>query len=186
MSLSDVDRQLLDRCLANEPKSWEAFIDRFLGLVVHVINHTAGSRGVYISIEQRDDLVSEVFLTLVQNDYRVLRSFRRRSSLATYLTVIARRVVGRKLIRHVESPLPAETEIAAPTSSELKMQMDDREQVEELMTRLDPKERVAVRMHHLEGKSYKEISTHMGLPVNSIGPMLSRARDKMREFEAAE
>ncbi|MBP6931771.1 MAG: hypothetical protein KBB62_03565, partial [Candidatus Pacebacteria bacterium] len=32
----------------------------------------------------------------------------------------------------------------------------------------------------LEGKSYQEISSAVGMPENSVGPMLSRARRKMR------
>ncbi len=41
-------------------------------------------------------------------------------------------------------------------------------------------EALVVRMFHLEGKSYQEISTMVGMPENSIGPILSRARDKLR------
>ena len=37
-----------------------------------------------------------------------------------------------------------------------------------------------VRLYHLEGKSYHEISSTVGMPENSIGPILSRARNKMR------
>jgi RNA polymerase sigma-70 factor (ECF subfamily) len=36
-------------------------------------------------------------------------------------------------------------------------------------------------MYHLEGKSYEEIGQIVGMSANSIGPVLSRARDKMRE-----
>jgi RNA polymerase sigma-70 factor (ECF subfamily) len=35
-------------------------------------------------------------------------------------------------------------------------------------------------MYHLEGKTYDEISRKTGVPENSIGPTLSRARAKMR------
>jgi RNA polymerase sigma-70 factor (ECF subfamily) len=35
-------------------------------------------------------------------------------------------------------------------------------------------------MYHLEGKSYQEISRSVGMPENSVGPMLSRARAKLR------
>ena len=73
MTLSDVDRQLLDRCLANEPNSWEAFIDRFLGLVVHVVNHTTAARGIKIVAAEREDLVSEIFLTLLNDNCAALR-----------------------------------------------------------------------------------------------------------------
>jgi RNA polymerase sigma-70 factor (ECF subfamily) len=37
-----------------------------------------------------------------------------------------------------------------------------------------------VRLYHLEGKSYQEISLAVGMPENSIGSILSRARNKMR------
>ena len=33
----------------------------------------------------------------------------------------------------------------------------------------------------LEGRTYEEISTQLDIPVNTIGPILSRARKKLRE-----
>ena len=60
MVLSDIDRRLLERCLAREPRSWEDFVDRFLGLILHVVNHTSESRGYRLSDEDREDLVAEV------------------------------------------------------------------------------------------------------------------------------
>ncbi|MFW6124870.1 MAG: RNA polymerase sigma factor [Pirellulales bacterium] len=35
-------------------------------------------------------------------------------------------------------------------------------------------------MYHLEGKSYQEISSTVNMPMGTIGPVLSRARQKMR------
>ena len=58
--------------------------------------------------------------------------------------------------------------------------IEDKEEVQKLLLRLDPQEANVVRMYHLEGKTYKEISQEVGLQENSIGPLLSRARDKMR------
>jgi RNA polymerase sigma-70 factor (ECF subfamily) len=50
-----------------------------------------------------------------------------------------------------------------------------------MMADLDTAEASVVRMYHLEGKSYQEISSAVGMPENSVGPTLSRARRKMRE-----
>src|SRR5262245_39522128 len=86
VALLEIDRSLLERCLAKRPRAWEDFVDRFMGLVLHVINHTAQSRSIRLSQEDRDDLASEVFLTFVKDDFAVLRHFRAQSSLATYLT----------------------------------------------------------------------------------------------------
>src|ERR1700722_19417093 len=99
MALSDIDRSLLQRCLARKPRAWEDFVDRFMGLVVHVVNHTAQCRSLRLAPEDREDLVGQVFLTVVDNEMPVLRNFRGDSSLATYLTVIARRVVVHELVK---------------------------------------------------------------------------------------
>ena len=99
MALTDIDRNLLKRCIAEEPGGWREFVDRFLALFVHVIQHTAHARSVRLAPADIDDLCAEVFLVLLADDYAVLRQFRGRSSLATYLTVIARRIVVREIAR---------------------------------------------------------------------------------------
>lgn len=183
VSLSEVDRELLQRCLDRAPQSWQKFVDRFIGLVVHVTHHTAASRNFTIDSSTCDDLVAEVFLTLVDNDFATLRRFRRHCSLATYLTVIARRVVVRRLVNGAKQPLSSsELNPAAPDDDDL--QDLRRQEIEQLMTQLEPQEQIAIRMFHLEGKSYREIGQTLGLGENSVGPMLSRAKAKMREREA--
>src|SRR3954462_14218501 len=92
VALSEIDRSLLDRCLNRQPRAWEDFVDRFLGLVVHVINHTAQGLSITVSGHDLEDLASEVMMAILADDHAVLRRFRGQSSLATYLTVIARRV----------------------------------------------------------------------------------------------
>ena len=182
MSLSEVDRQLLQRCLDRVPRAWQDFVDRFLGLVVHVANHAAESRGITLDQSTRDDLVAEVFLVVIANDFSVLRRFRRNCSLATYLTVISRRVIARRLVSSLRQSrhLLANIEPAIGEDRALPSRMENQEEVQKLMLRLDPQEANVVRMYHLEGKSYQEISQVVGMSENSIGPVLSRAREKMR------
>ncbi len=180
MSLSELDRILLQQCLDQAPRAWHNFTDRFLGLVVHVANHTAESRGIQLDQSTREDLVAEVFLVIIANEYRVLRRFRRNCSLATYLTVIARRVIARRLAVTARGAVPTAQPVDRVTHDMQPSRIDDREEVEKLLLRLDSKEASVVRLYHLEGKSYEEISREIGMAENSIGPLLSRARDKMR------
>src|SRR5437870_13143392 len=97
--LTPLDRDLLKRCLQHEPASWNDFVDRYLGLIYHVINHASHLRSVPLRPEDVEDLAAEVLLQIVANDYAVLRQFRKESSLATYLTVIARRICVQELAR---------------------------------------------------------------------------------------
>lgn len=184
MALSEIDRILLDDCLARRPRSWEGFVDRFVGLVIHVINHTAQSRAIQLTSEDRDDLAADVFLAIVQNDLAVLRRFRRQSSLATYLTVVSRRIVVKELLRRkAPASLGVLAEAALPdraTDSAPEQRLSDREEVARLLEGLNGSEEQIVRKYHLEGKSYREISDETGMSENSIGPTLNRARGKMR------
>jgi len=182
VALSEIDRHLIQRCLAQKPRAWEDFVDRFLGLVIHVVNQTAQSRSVRLTDQDREDMAAEVFLAIISNDYAVLRRFRGESSLATYLTVVARRVVVREILKHraVARRRGAADEAASGGSDQPEERISNREEVEHLLSRLEGDEAKVVRMYHLESKSYREISAAVDMPENSIGPMLSRARAKMR------
>ena len=185
MALSETDRNLLQACLQRKPRAWENFVDRFLGIVIHAISRTAQSGSLRLGAQDREDLTSEVFLALVSDDLAALRRFRGQSSLATYLTVIARRVIVHELLKRkmvsnaVDATAPGG--LASRRIPGAEERISNREEVARLLRRLHGPEVDVIRMFYLEGKSYREISSSVGMPENSIGPTLSRARAKMRQ-----
>lgn len=184
MALSEIDRKLLERLLDRQPNAWNDFVDRFMGLVIHVINYTADARGIHLSAADRDDLTAEVLLALLADDFAPLRRFRGQSSLATYLTVIARRVVVRDLLKNKQSGTTGSADGMATVpdgAASAEERLSDRDEVERLLEELEGAEAEVVRLYHLEGKSYAEISHTMGMAENSVGPTLSRARVKLRK-----
>ena len=62
MALTEIDRNLLKRCLAREPGAWKDFVDRFIGLFVHVIQHTAHVRSVKLTPHDVDELAKDTRL----------------------------------------------------------------------------------------------------------------------------
>ena len=106
-----------------------------------------------------------------------------KSSLASYLSVIARRTcvnemahraqakdksAGRSQRAHPGPCPPFETESGSETL----------EEVGKLLKKLPSRECAVVRLFYLEGRSYEEISTELNIPVNSIGAILAqRARN---------
>jgi len=188
VSLSEIDRSLLERCVERKPRAWENFVDRFMGLVLHVIDHTARIRSVQLSPEDREDLCAQVFLEIIKDDFAVLRQFRRQSSLATYLTVVARRVVVHTLMRRRSADRAGRAAAEQATAQaiipgaqpEMEQRFEDHDEIERLLQSLDAMEADIVRMYHLEGKSYQEIGSVVGISENSVGPLLSRAREKLR------
>jgi len=185
VALSEIDRNLLKRCLHQKPRAWEDFVDRFMGLIIHVVDHTARARSVRLAPEDRDDLCAEVFLSIIKDDFGVLRRFRGQSSLATYLTVIARRIVVKQILQRKTASSLDDASLgggaAGSSGNELEERIEDQEKVERLLGILPGTEAQVVRMYHIEGKSYFEISVAVGMSENSIGPLLSRARNRMRQ-----
>lgn len=181
MTLSPIDRDLLRRLLDRSGEAWSEFVDRFIGLIAHVVDRTAVDWNLSLDALRRDELIAEVFYALVQRDYAALRHFRGKSSLASYLTVIARRQVCQSLRRDAGAAMQSidRSEAAQPVAPDRLRWLEDREAIETAIANLPEAEAVAVRMYHLEGRSYREIGERLGLAENSIGPFLSRAREKM-------
>src|ERR1700719_3102760 len=121
-----------------------------MGLVIHVINHSAQARSIRLSPEDREDLCGEVFLTLVRDDFAVLRHFRGESSLPTYLTVVSRRVVVHQMLTRKSAARLADVAVPrngadSPAAIE---RLDDRDEVNRLLLELDRPEQDVVRMYH--------------------------------------
>jgi len=81
----DVD---LNACIGGEKRAWDAFVDRYSGVI-----HAAVRRTIRTSPGGIDDPVQEVFVRLVKDDFRLLRGYDpSRAALTTWLTLVARSV----------------------------------------------------------------------------------------------
>ncbi|MGL4943380.1 MAG: hypothetical protein ACRC46_09345 [Thermoguttaceae bacterium] len=98
-----MDEEIVYCCLTSAPRGWEDLVDRILGVVFHVVDHTAAARQVILSPTQRDAISADVFAALRHDNCRLLRQYRGRSRLTTYIVVVARRIVIRLLMNHTAS-----------------------------------------------------------------------------------
>lgn len=75
-----------------EDPSPEQLFSASLALIERVIARAC--RNAHLQPADADDFASSVKLALIENDYAVLRAWQRRSSLATYLTVVVQRLLA--------------------------------------------------------------------------------------------
>jgi RNA polymerase sigma-70 factor, ECF subfamily len=185
-AFTDLDRDLLRRCLSKQPGSWNDFVDRFLGLFYHAIHFTAHLRSARISPEDVEDIAAEILVQILADDFIVLRNFQKKASLSTYLTVIARRICVHELNRRqtvreaIQNGHTRMIQVAPDDTEAAQKGMEKLEEVEALLRKLAGKEREIVRQFYLESRTYEEISTELNVPVNTVGAMLTRARSKLR------
>jgi RNA polymerase sigma-70 factor (ECF subfamily) len=186
--LSDYDHRLLDRCLAHEPGAWREFVDRYMGLIYHVVHHVGYARSVNIRPEDVEDIAAQIFLAIVKDDYRVLRQYRRTAALPTYLSVIARRVCIKELVvrkreaelGHVTASRAALAD-AEETSDEIEP-IATADEVERMLKDLPDREAQVIRLYHLQFLNYRQIAKQVGVPENSVGPILAKGRKGLRKL----
>jgi len=182
--LREIDRQLLDRCLRKEPGAWNDFVDRYMGLIYHVIHHVAHARSIVITTADIEDIAAEIFLEIVDDDYATLRRFLGASSLPTYLTVVARRICVKEFIkRHREAELGhthAHRSVVGEEGSTEAEAIASAEEVERMLANLPEREAEVVRLYHLKYLNYRQIGKQLGIPENSVGPILAKARQNLR------
>ena len=102
MPLTQSDRQLLVRCIEGQPFAWHTFVDRFIGLMMLVVDQTAKTRSVELNEKNREELAAEIFTEIMRDDFQLLRDFESDCSLDAYLTVIARRIVANSMDQRLQ------------------------------------------------------------------------------------
>jgi RNA polymerase sigma-70 factor, ECF subfamily len=180
--LSDIDRKLIDRCLGKEPGAWNDFVDRYLGLIYHVIHHVTHARSKTASQADMEDIASEILLKIVDDDYDILRRYKGISSLPTYLTVIARRICVKEIIkRHRESELGHANAHRSTVNDSAEVEaIASAEEVDRMLEELPEREAEVVRLYHLKYMNYRQIGKRLGIPESSVGPILSKARKHLK------
>lgn len=183
------DLQLVHRLLTGCDAAWRELICKYATLVRTRIQRVAIACGGASDSTSIDDCVAEAFSALLTNDHAALRAFAGRSSLGTYLCVIAARVTMRSALvqRHstTTANIESQSEIHdthASDPSQIAITEEQRLRLREKIDGLPSKQRDLVDLFYLQGNSYREISQKLSIPIGSIGPSLKRAEEKLRNL----
>ncbi len=173
------DRELVALLLANDQEAVEyVFFHRCNGMFAHIVNSVFQSQG------KKEELISEFYLYLSENDWQRMRQFEFKSSLNTWLTVIAVRFFRKK--RTIQTKiLTVEPQMVEELQ---KNEVDDFNVFQE-MSRLElykaidklskPRERYAL-LADLTGKSAEEIAAEMGCTVSAVYNLTKKARMELK------
>ncbi len=181
MASNSADKNLVEGCLDRFSGAWNQLVDENIQLIFHGIYQVGFRLGCQVTSEDVEDITSEVFVEILKDDFAFLRGYRGESKLSTYLcTLVHRKAVQEfnKRVRYLNGNngvVDSDSYSQGSTSDVVKNTI-----LREAIARLAMPERAMIGMFYFEGRSYKEISESLGLAINSIGPMLGRARLKLR------
>ena len=185
------DYELVQRLIAGDAAAWRTFVERFGRLVLSRVAVTAREMNQALATPDAEDLCADVFSQLVASSYMALRRFEGRSTLSTWLCVVTRRIVVRRLASRRRELVRAAAHPSAfameslPGSAEenpltLIISDEDRAHLRAALAQLGDRQREMARLFYIDGCSYREISQKLDMPMNSVGPTLNRIHAKLR------
>ena len=169
----DVD---LTACINGDKRAWDAFVERWAGVLLAAVGRTLRSRLGAVEQSDIEDAVQDVFVRLLKNDCRLLRSYDpARASLATWLTLVARSAAIDRLRRRdppaaalgpeLPAPEPRQAEPAVPVPWHL----------------LTARQRLVLRLLFDEQKSVAEAARFLGVDEQTIRSAKHKALTRLRE-----
>ena len=196
------ERRLIIRLLAGESEAWSKFVDRYQRVVFARVNQVLIQYGKSVETNEADDVVADLFTSLLANNMRMLRRFEHRSTLATWLTIIAHRMSLRAAMKSKrksvktnqldpmtgQTPTQSLEQLAVdPAENPLArlMTTENRSKIRHQLTMLKEADRQVIELFHFEKLSYREIASRMGMSENSVGPRLTRAQRRLRQLMEA-
>ena len=182
------DAKLVSRLLSGDACAWQYFVQRYGSLIRARVADVAVNFGSGHDDNAIDDAAAEVFAALLADEAAVLRAFVGRSSLLTYIAVIATRSSTRGFARRrprttSDEKLSSQVADRTPQSDPTwRIHSDEqRNELLRLLGELPAKQRDIVRLFHLEGLSYAEISQRLKMPIGSVGVTLKRAEKRLQD-----
>jgi RNA polymerase sigma-70 factor (ECF subfamily) len=179
------DLGVVGRLVAGDAAAWDRFLREFGPVLVRaaasVLGRAAGERGR----RDAEEVAQKVVALLVDHDARLLRSFQGRSTLSTWLVGIVRRQAFLHLraqrIAEAKAPDPAPP---PPTPPELAEIAESEAELRAALDALAPRERLLLTLHYFDAAPHARIARLLGVSLNSVSPLLDRARERLREVLA--
>lgn len=181
------EARLIQRVCSGERNAFVELVERYQGLVSHVVGRMVSDP------RDREELCQDVFLEV----HGGLEGFRGESKLSTWIGRIAYRVCLNHLERRTP-PVPAsqvepagtddgrESWLAGVAGSRRDPHREAvRGELREFLHReieaLRPQYRAAVTLYHVEDMTVGEVASVMELPVGTVKSHLHRARSELKE-----
>jgi len=177
--------ELLWKCLQGDKRAWEAFVDRCAPIIFATVRRVMGGRVPPGRGASAEDIAQDVFLRLVQNDFRLLRSYDpARASLATWLTIVARSVTTDFVRRR---PLPTVALDDAPPIPAPAPAGGSPDPVNDLPADLlSPRQRLVLHLLFDRQMTPEAAAAAMGISLQTVRSAKHKAIKKLREHFSPE
>lgn len=182
------DQDLIAGCLDGQKSSWDIFVDRFSRLIYWSIQKTLETSSYKVRSDLVGDIYQECFTRLLER--RELKTLRSVDSIRKFLTITASHLTMDKIrsIERVEKRAVSDISVIEASDGLTRdpaFHAISNEQailISKALEALSPKQRLCVEWHYIDGKTHREISDVLGIPLDTVSAIVRRAKDKVKRI----
>ena len=190
------EKEILEGIFSHDNNAWEKFIDVYGRLIYYSIHKTTLRKGIKIIEHDLEDLYQDFLLSLIEKNFKKLRSFRFECSLKTWLTILATRFTliyaNKAMNKPQPKPLATEYEKVQSIIESLRDQgldpegnfeeKENRRLIQTFIEKLDPINKVIFNLYFLEEKTAKEIISAKAIPRATVYRKISNLQKDFLDF----
>lgn len=176
------EAELIIRCINKEKEAWDVFVKRYAKLIYWAIKKRFNMSRFAFSEDDVQNIFQEMFLSIFKQDK--LTQIKDSKMVCTWLAMVASnktidfmREKIRSSQRFVSDSLPLK-DVSSVNN------LFDKETagiIKNIINTLSDREKIIISLNLFEEKSHKEIGCILGMPVNTISTIISRAKVKLKE-----
>lgn len=172
---------VLAKCLQGQKWAWDAFVERHAPVIFAAVGRCLRGGGAR-QLQWTEDIVQDVFVRLIKDDYHLLRSYDPdRSSLPTWLTLVARSVALDAV--RVQRPPTIALEDAPPLAD--KSAPPSEEPTAELPPGLlSERQQLVLHMLYDQEMDIEQISGLLKVSAQTVRSTKHKALERLRQFYA--
>lgn len=187
---------LLNAVIDRETGAWLRFYRRYERLIIACVRKVLHRYTVHTSAEDMEDIVNNVCLDLVRDDYKKLKAYdpSRGYKVSSWVGLIATNVAHDALRRRgpshfsLDDPDYSIPEVLDPGPSpmEASIERQQLDAVNRAVSLLSPGEQVFVHYYYGEGLEPAEIAEILGISVNTVYSRKNKVRANLAKLVVRE
>lgn len=187
------DLALVTRCADGDDAAWSEFLRRYGAFLDFMVRRALASQGGRLPApDEVADVRDEVVAWLVENDGRVLRTFRGESRLTSWIGVVigrrARRIarrgagLGSKMVSLDALTADATSHLAVDTGDDAgQARQEALGKLGAALEALPERDRRLLTGAFYERRSYQDLAEELGVRPDSVGQLLFRAKQRLKK-----
>jgi len=180
--------KLISEIIAGSRQAYESLVEKYQPMVRKTVSYLLYRYRHNNNEAAVDDLTNDVFLSLMEDDFKKIRQFKGLSSFATYLRVIASRqalAFLRRPSREVQTKAAdriSRTADPSPSPEELYREQGNRSLMAEAIAALKPADQLLMKLTYYQELSAEETARIMNISLSAFYSRKSRIVKKIENY----